>query len=55
MTKNAKNAFFQFCDPQPSHELFVKDLRKTLIPIFQHKNKLETLKNKVGTKPKNKE
>ena len=51
MTKNAKNTFFSFatCSQVANY------LQKTLTPIFQHKNKLETLKNKVSTKLKNKE
>ena len=52
MTKNAKNAFFNFA----THSQVANNLQKTLIPIFQHKKKkLETLKNKLGTKPRNKE
>ena len=49
--KTAKNAFFSFA----TCSQVANDSWKTLTLIFQHKNKLETLKNKVSTKLKNKE
>ena len=49
--KTAKNAFFSFA----TCSQVANDSWKILTLIFQHKNKLETLKNKVSTKLKNKE
>ena len=46
-----KNTFFSFM----TRSQVANYLRKTVTPVFQHKNKIETLKNKVGTKPRNKE
>ena len=51
MTKIAKNAFFSFA----TLNQVANDSRKTLTLVFQHKNKLEILKNKVSTKLKNRE
>ena len=50
MTKNTKNALSSFT----TRSQVANYLQKTLIPVFQHKNKFETLKNKLGTKPRNK-
>ena len=51
MTKIAKNASFSFA----TLNQVANDSRKTLTLVFQHKNKLEILKNKVSTKLKNRE
>ena len=51
MKKIAKNAFFSL----ETRGQVVNDSRKTWTPIFQHENKLETMKNKVSTKIKNNE